>query len=242
MEPLPGGANFKRAAMLWEAGLHIAGKPDEPYGGNRDICIMVGSGAGESFRPWLSMSSGSAILAKAVANGEVDMAFINPSGLLTQAYRGKGLFDEPLPIRVVASYPSWDKFVVAVDPKVGIKSLAEIKERKLPLRLSIREDTTHSTRVLIDQMFAELGFSLDDIVSWGGKLVTIGGPGDQRRLNPVANHEVDVILDEGIRTWLPKALDAGYEPLTPDEPVLNAMVDLGWRKTVLPADRFPAEN
>src|SRR5437870_3393975 len=69
MEKLPGGANFKRAAMLWEAGLHIAGNPETPYGGNRDVCITVGSGSGEAFTPWLRLATGSAILAKAVAAG-----------------------------------------------------------------------------------------------------------------------------------------------------------------------------
>ena len=48
------------------------------------------------------MSTGSPILARAVANGDLEMAFVNPSGLLTQAYRGAGLFSEPLPVRVVA--------------------------------------------------------------------------------------------------------------------------------------------
>ena len=111
MEKLPGGANFKRAAMLWEAGLHIAGNPETPYGGNRDVCITDGSGSGEAFFPWLRMATGSAILAKAVAAGDIEMAFVNPSGLLTQAYRGTGLFSEALPVRVVANYPSWDRFV-----------------------------------------------------------------------------------------------------------------------------------
>ncbi len=59
MEQLPRGANFRRAKMLWEIGLHIAGDPKEPYFGNRDICITVGSGSGENYRPWLRLSSGS---------------------------------------------------------------------------------------------------------------------------------------------------------------------------------------
>ena len=37
MEQLPKGANFVRGKMLWEIGLHIAGNPATPYGGNRDI-------------------------------------------------------------------------------------------------------------------------------------------------------------------------------------------------------------
>ena len=109
MEPLPRGANFQRTLMLWEIGLHIAGDPNTPYDGNRDMCISVGSGSASNFRPWLRMSTGSPILAHAVAKGELEMSMVNPSGFLTQAYRGTGLFKEALPVRVVACYPSWDR-------------------------------------------------------------------------------------------------------------------------------------
>src|SRR5436190_586645 len=126
MEPLPPGANFKRAALLWEAGLKIASNPETPYGGNRDMCIVVGSGGGDTFRPWLRMATGSAIMAKDVCGGGLEMAFVNPSGLLTQAYRGKGLFSEPLPVRVVANWPSWDRFVCVFHPDSGIHSFADI--------------------------------------------------------------------------------------------------------------------
>jgi hypothetical protein len=112
MELLPKGANFIRAKTLWEIGLHIAGNPATPYGGNRDMVITVGSGSGEAFRPWLRLATGSAILAEEVASGNgVDLAFVNPSALLTQAYRGVGLFQTRCPcassrfIRVgIASY------------------------------------------------------------------------------------------------------------------------------------------
>src|SRR5438093_12993385 len=92
MEPLPRGANFQRALMLWEIGLHIAGNPNTPYYGPRDMCIAVGSGSNETFKPWLRLSTGSPILAHAVCRNELEAAMINPSGLLTQAYRGTGLF------------------------------------------------------------------------------------------------------------------------------------------------------
>ena len=187
MEPLPKGANFVRGKTLWEIGLHIAGNPATPYGGNRDMVITVGSGSGERFRPWLRLATGSAILAEAVAKGDgVDAAFVNPSALLTQAYRGVGLFKAPLPLRIVASYPSWDRFVFMVHPRTGIRSLADIKAKQYPLRVSVREDPTHSTLVLIEQGFALHGFTLKDIEAWGGKLITCGGPSDLRRLEPMA--------------------------------------------------------
>ena len=55
MEPLPPTANAMRCKTLWEIGLQLAGDPETPYFGNRDMCIAVGKGSGESFRPWLRM-------------------------------------------------------------------------------------------------------------------------------------------------------------------------------------------
>lgn len=238
MEALPKGANFKRAKWLWEMGLCMAGDPAAPYGGNRDVCITVGSGSGESFRPWLRMATGSAVLAHAVVRGELEMAIVNPSGLLTQAYRGTGLFGEPLPVRVVANYPSWDRFVCAIHPRTGLGSLGEIKERRYPLRLSVREDVTHSTRVLIDQLLGLYGFSVDDIESWGGQLQLVGGPGDERRLTALEDGSIDAIFDEGIKPWLNQALAAGLKPVAPEEEVLQQLEALGWRRAVVPKSRF----
>jgi hypothetical protein len=239
MEPLPKGANFVRGKTLWEIGLHIAGNPATPYGGNRDMVITVGAGSGERFRPWLRLATGSAILAEEIARGDgVECAFVNPSALLTQAYRGVGLFKAPLPVRIIASYPSWDRMVFAVHPRTGIRSLADIKSKRVPLRISVREDPTHSTLVLIEQAFALHGLALKDLEAWGGRLITCGGPSDVRRLEPMARGEIDAVFDEGIKVWLDEALAAGLEPLELTAAEFEAMGKLGWRKVPLPKARF----
>lgn len=239
MEPLPRGANFVRSKTLWEIGLHIAGNPATPYGGNRDMMIVVGSGGGASFKPWLRLMTGSAIIAEQVAKGEVEMAFVNPSAMLTQAYRGVGIFSKPLPVRVVASYPSWDRFVMMVDPKHGIRTLKDLKDKRAKLKLSVREDPTHSTLVLIDQLFALHGFSLKDFQSWGGELKVCGSPLDEkRRIQPLKAGALDAVFDEGIGTWLPVALQCGMQPLDPTDAEFEAVGKLGWRKVVLPKSRF----
>jgi TRAP-type uncharacterized transport system substrate-binding protein len=239
MEPLPKGANFIRAKTLWELGLHIAGNPTTRYGGNRDMCIVVGSGSGAEFTPWLRMATGSAILAEDVAKGAIEMAFVNPSALLTQAYRGVGIFKTPLPLRVIASYPSWDRFVMAVHPRTGLKSLRELKDRRYPLKLSVREDSTHSTIVLIEQIFALYGFGLADIERWGGKLLLAGPPHDARRMAALKSGELDAVFDEGIRVWLGEALACGLEPLELEPEILEPLTALGWRRVMLPKARFP---
>ena len=188
--------------MLWEIALGIAGDPNIRYYEDRDVSIVIGNGSGEAFTPALTMAPGSPALAHAVARGDLDMAFVNPSGMLTQAYRGTGLYTEPLPVRVIASYPSYDRFVAAVHPRLGVTSLAEIAEQKPALRVSVREDATHSTRVLLDQLLPMYGFTLDDFVAWGGSLQLNGPPGDGRRLAGIAEGSLDVVFDEGIPAWL----------------------------------------
>src|SRR5262245_65425903 len=98
------------------------------------------------------------------------MSIVNPPRFLSQSYRGTGLFPKPLPVRVLANYPSWDRYVHVIHSRTGLKSLAEIKQKKYPLRLSIREDATHSTRVLLDPTLALYGFTLADLESRVGRL------------------------------------------------------------------------
>jgi len=240
MERLPPRANFLRAKTLWEIGLHIAADPATPYGGDRDMAIVVGNGSGDRFRPRLRMATGSPILAHDVVRADLELAFVNPSAALTQAYRGTGLFSDPLPVRVVASYPSWDRFVYAIHPRTGLTSLAQIVERRYPLRLSIREDPTHSTRVLVDQTLDAYGFSLAQLESWGGSLQLNGPPFDQRRMNALHAGEIDAIFDEGIRTWFDDALAVGMAPIELEEGVMRQLEAIGWRPVVIPAGMFPS--
>jgi TRAP-type uncharacterized transport system substrate-binding protein len=181
---------------------------------------------------------GSAILAEEVASGGIEAAFVNPSALLTQAYRGVGLFRTALPVRILAMYPSWDRFVFMVHPKTGIRSLADIKAKKYPLRVSVREDPTHSTLVLIDQALSLHGFALNDIESWGGRLVVCGSPFDARRMEPLRRGEIDAVFDEGIKTWLDAALSCGLMPLELDTAEFEHLQGLGWRRVALPKSRF----
>ena len=238
MEPLPKGANFKRAKVLFELGLHIAGNPDTPYGGNRDMCIAIGSGAGTSFKPWLRLSTGSAIMAEAVARGEIEMAFVNPSAMLTQAFRGVGMFERPLDLRIIGNYPSIDRFVIAFRESLGFKSLHDVKKAKFPLKISLREDKTHSTLVLVKQLLAYYGTSIAEIESWGGKVYPCGGPGDERRLSRIRDGSLDAVFDEGISAWIDTALANGMAPLQLDEAAFEHLARLGWRKAPLKAGRF----
>src|SRR5262245_53536944 len=103
MERLPRGANVQRCKMMWEIALELANDPQTPYFGNRDVCFTIGKGSGDSFKPWLRMATGAPQLVYAMQRGELELSQMNPSGMLTQAYRGTGIFSKPIPVRVVAN-------------------------------------------------------------------------------------------------------------------------------------------
>jgi TRAP-type uncharacterized transport system substrate-binding protein len=204
----------------------------------RDVMFSVVQRSGQSVEPRLRMATGNAGLAYEVADGAIDIGFINPSGLLTQAYLGKGLFSEALPLRMVACYPSWDRMVYLVHPRTGITSLSQMKERRQPLRLSIRRDPAHATVVLVEQTLARYGFSLADLQSWGSTLQYVAAPRDAERMASLRAGNIDAVFDEGIGSWLDDGLGAGLKPVSLEEGVLAHLESLGWRRATVPASRF----
>lgn len=228
--------NEARGVMLTQMGLAMMASR---WTGARDILVTVGDATGESFVPRLRIATGLIGLAHSVASGEVDAAFVNPSGLLTQAYRGTGVFSKPLDVRLLANYPSWDRFICAIHPRTGVRSLPELRDKRYPLRVSIREDSTHGTRLLLDVALKALGFSLSDIESWGGKITYTKRPREQSRLDGMASGELDAVFDEGVGSWVREALDAGLLPVDLGDAAVRDLESVGWRTAVLPASRYP---
>src|SRR5688500_10285899 len=101
--------------------------------------------------------------AELVASGAADLSIFNPSAYLTMAVRGVGPFAKPLPFRTVAVMPSWDRMGFAIAERTGVQSLTEIRERRLPLRISVRGADTDTTRFVVDEVLAAHGFSLNDV-------------------------------------------------------------------------------
>ncbi len=235
-------ASMIRNTMMWELGSYASESPKAYATAMRHHYLTVGTGAGEQFTPWLRMADGAPLLALPIARGDLDMSFMNPAALLTQAVRGVGMFSEPLPLQVIATYPSWDSYVHAIHPRTGIRSMTELKEKRYPLKVSIRKDATHSTRVLLDQILALYDFTVDDIVTWGGSLHLVGPPGDARRHEALRTGEIDAVFDEGMKSWLDPALAAGLRAIPFEPSVMQQLGRLGWRAKTIPPGGIPGNE
>lgn len=242
MQPPRGGASVARADAMAQIALGLSQDRSDPSRPYRDMRVSIGAVTDSEFQPALSFGTGSPDLAFAVARGDLDVAAINPSAYLSMAYRGTGPFREALPLRAIAAMPSWDRMAFAVAERTGIETLADVGERKYPLKLSLRGSLAHATRFLIDEVFGAFGFSLHDVESWGGQFQHVDTPSAEPRLAGIRDGSLDAVFDEGIKGWGPVALQNGMRLLPVEGKALDRMQALGWPMGPLPAARFPGTN
>jgi TRAP-type uncharacterized transport system substrate-binding protein len=181
-----------------------------------------------------------------VARGEADIAMVNPSAALSLAVRGRGPFQKPLPLRTLAVIPSRDAYVFTVSQQTGLRSLEELRDRRYPLRVSLRGQLDHGNHLLERVVLGELGFSFEDIERWGGQvrydaglptgIATSGGNLSVSRLDLVRRGEVDAIFDEAVGSWLAMGLAAGLRALSLEPRLVDQLEEMGFRRAVLRAD------
>jgi TRAP-type uncharacterized transport system substrate-binding protein len=175
-----------------------------------------------------------------VTSRKVQFAIINPSMILKMAALGSPPFMEPLPLRSIAVLPSSDQMVFAVSEKTELKSFTDIRERRFPLKVSLRGQPDHSLHIIINQVLSAAGFSLADIVSWGGEVKYDGGmPYGEHRIGAVQRSEIHAIFDEGASTWGNMALELGMTFLALDEDLLQRLETIGLRRGMIERTNFP---
>jgi len=172
-----------------------------------------------------------------VARGDVQLSIVNPSTILSLAYHGTGPFKEPLPVRTLTVLPSHDQFVFGLGGHTGLKSIQDIRDRKYPLKVSVRAQPDHGGHVVINEVFAAYGFSLDDVVSWGGQVIRHPNmPIKEPSL--VAAKELDAIFDEAVFNWVPAGIDAGMTMVDFDEPTLQKLESIGFRRARVSNEQY----
>jgi TRAP-type uncharacterized transport system substrate-binding protein len=192
----------------------------------------------------LSFATGSFAEIKAVAEGKVSLAWVNPSVLLTMAYRGKGPFRKRLPLRTLAVFPSYDVMGFAVHESTGITSLSQIKKERFPLKLSTRLVTPsalreNSTMFTVAAVMKAAGFTFADLRKWGGKIHLASRPSHPARRESIESGTVNAVFDEGIKSWSQTAIENGFRFLPVEGAVLKQMVAMGYRPADMTQARFP---
>lgn len=177
----------------------------------------------------------------AVARREADLAIINPSAVLTLAYRGTGAFARPQPVRALTVLPQDDFFMFAVPADLGLRQVEDIADKRVPLKISIRgQEPDHSVHLVLADILAAAGCPLEAIESFGGEVFydpgMASGPG---RLGAVAAGERTAIFDEAWPVWGAKALARGMTFLSLGEPALARLTAMGYRRRTITPEFAP---
>ena len=225
-----------RSRLMLEVASALVNRKDFPYLQAR-VSLREQGGAGW---PLTLFASDSPATIREVADGRVQFAIINPSMILKLAALGSAPFTEPVPLRVIAVLPSLDSMLFAVRKETGLRSFGEIRARKFPLRVSLRAQPDHSLHVIVDHVLKAAGFSLDDIVSWGGQVRYDAGMAyGPHRIGAMQRGEIDAIFDEGASAWGNMALELGMHFLSLDEIVLSRLEAVGLRRGLIQQKHFP---
>src|SRR5512145_295923 len=229
------GRDTIRSRLVLEVASEMVDQPDWP---NRQARVSLRVQGADHWPVNMMASDGPAAI-ELVARGELQLAISNPATYLALAERGTGPFKTPIPLRAITIIPSPDQLAFAVTERTGLKSLHEIRERRYPLRVSMRGQKDHALHPVVHEVLKTAGFSLDDIVSWGGQVRYDDGlPMKSNRFGAMQRGEVDMIIDEAVRGWVNAALDAGMCVLPLDEPMLAQLEALGFRRGVMPKVRY----
>jgi len=228
-----------RSRLMLEVASELVNRRDWPYLQAR--ISLREQGADEW--PVTLFASDSPATIHEVASGKTQFAIINPSMILKLAALGSPPFKEPISLRVIAVLPSSDQMVFAVSAGTGLQSFSDIRERRFPLKVSLRGQRDHSLHIITDHVLGAAGLTLDDIVSWGGEVRYDGGMAyGANRIGAVQRGEIHAIFDEGASTWGNMALDLGMNFLPLDENLLQRLEAVGLRRGLIERKQFPKLN
>ena len=232
----PVGRDTIRSRLVLEVASEMVDQADWP---NRQARVSLRPQGGDQWTVNMIASDGPAAL-DMVARGEMQLAISNPAMYLALAVRGTGPYKQSIPLRAITVIPSPDQLAFAVTEKTGLRSLHDIRERRLPLRISVRGQRDHALHPITHEVLKAVGFTLDDVAGWGGQVRYDDGlPSRDNRFGAMLRGEVDMIIDEAVRGWANNALDAGMRILPLDDAVIAKMEALGLRRGVMPVARYP---
>jgi TRAP-type uncharacterized transport system substrate-binding protein len=178
--------------------------------------------------------------AKLVASGKLDLVWLNPSIIPSMAVRGVGPFERNYPLRALAVFPSWDRLVIAISPKLDMRTMEELIEKKPKMRVSIA--VNDCVDFAIKALLKAHGITQKDFIKWGGKVEEVVRPSNPRRREGIMKGKMDMVIDEGMDSWGDVAVEHGMVFLPFSEKVLKAMEKYGFQRAQLEGGRLAGIN
>jgi uncharacterized protein len=208
------------------------------------LCQEVCDRAGAKTRIaiWNTFSGG-IDMPSAVFDGEVDLCLATPAGLMSGAIMGRSIFGSRAlgDLRALAVLPQRDRMVLALDPKFGVRSFADLRRERPPVTIATASDDGISFIGYVAARYMEAhGISADTLKSWGGGYVV--DPRPEQALDRMERGQVDGVLQEAIMTpwWQSMMRKRGAIALPAEASALDTLKETcGLSAATIPAGFLP---
>lgn len=195
---------------------------------------------GSRFAIWNGRGGSDA--AASVIEGRMDLAFFVPACMGSALIEGDAILDSPAKtrLRTLGTLPQTDQLVIAIDASLGLRSLADIRSARPPLRIAAGlDDGVNMVGFATSRLLEAAGMPRATIASWGGFFIDGEAPWDT--IGHAISGRANAVIFEAVMTPYWKELIAArpmnFIPI--DDDVLAALErrDLLLRAQV-PANRF----
>jgi uncharacterized protein len=186
---------------------------------------------------------GGADAVESIAAHTVDLSMIVPAYIGRSAREGVGMFDgHPHPeLRALGVMPQDDRLVFAVGAEHGIRSFADLRDRRVPLTIATsQDDGVNTVGHAVTRVLEAHGVPRDDLVAWGGGFLE-----DERPFPPLrwyCEGSADAVIHEAIMTppWqaVGVARETSFIPME-DDALSTLEKELGWPRAVLRGGYLP---
>ncbi len=178
-----------------------------------------------------------------VQDGEADLCIVTPAMLIPAALDGRMIFaGRPAPsLRSLVVMPQDDRMILAVAPQLGIGSIAELRDKRPPLRIATSSDDGTNFIGHVARRFMEAhGIDEATLNSWGGGYVTDTHPMDS--IGRMVRGDVDALLQEAAMSpgWVDIIENHKAIPLAAEPEALAHLAELGFGANTIPAGYWNA--
>jgi len=190
-------------------------------------------------------TNGAAKALTQVGDGLAHVTITTPPATAYMAYKGVGMYPKAYPnLRGVFNLPQRDPITLAVRADLGFTSFDEIIRKKYPLRISSgHKDSERAIGFLFLAFLKASGTSMDELESWGGKLLEEDNSGPA--MTHIEKGEADALFHEADVVSSPqwKALNdkIPMRVLSIPDRVIDKLGEYGFHKFEypLPKGKYP---
>lgn len=133
-----------------------------------------------------------------LASHEAELTLVNGRSVGAMAVAGRGMFPKPIAeLRAIAALPHYDWALFGVDASLGVRSFADLRAKKVPLKLATGFlDGDSAVGFICIEILRRHGITAEDVKGWGGALLP-GGPSENR--NDMLSGRANAVCQEGAR-------------------------------------------